>query len=155
MSERREFTLSSKGMSSPLFNVLWLLVAFYVLWRIGQVIMGIVPPWFAFEGFMGIVYVWVFRFRPVKAITVERDGNVIFDRYLGRCEVNAIYIQRVRPFFHVFKDNFVVTHAEGSELLFGDAERIAELVRELSRFNPEIEVTGVPLPPAGVAQHVA
>ena len=108
MKEKREFILSGKWMSSPFVTLLWLLIAFYSVWRIGQVIMGIVPVWFAFEGFMGIVYVWAFRFRPVKAIVVERDGNVIFDRYLGRCEVNAIYIQRVRPFFHVFKDNFVL-----------------------------------------------
>ena len=156
MSNGRLFVFRQKGVFSPTWTFVWILITIYFLWRITQALTGDLPVWLAPVPVLAIVYMWTMRLKPVRAILVENDGNVVFQRHWGRREVNAIYVKRVRPWFNVsWPGNYVLTHAEGWELLFEDRERAAEIVRELLRFNPEIDVRGLPLPPGGAVDHVA
>ena len=156
MRERREFVFSRKGFFSPALTFVWVLITIYFLWRIGQMITGDLPLWLLPVPVLAIAYMWMMRLKPVKAIVVEGDGNVIFVRHWGRCEMNAIYIQRVRPWGYLSRaGSFVLTHAAGWELLIEDRERATEVVHELLRHNPDIEVQGVPPLSEGVPKHTA
>ncbi len=142
MSESRVFIFYSR-MLSPFWAIVWVLITLYLLWRISQAITGILSPWIIPFALVGIAAVWTIVLKSVKAIVVESDGNVIFDRYLSRREVNAIYIKRVRPWHDLPMGSFILRHADGWEIL-PDREQTVEIVQELLRFNPEIEVRGIP-----------
>ncbi len=147
MRERRVFVFRQKGLFSPFLTFVWVLITIYFLWRIGQMIQGDLPLWLLPVPILAMVYMWTLRLKPVRAIVVEGDGNVVFDRHWGRREVNAIYIRRVVPWFGMPRTgSYILRHADGYELLFEDRERAVEVVHELLRHNPEIEVRGVPLP---------
>ncbi len=124
------------------------LLTVYYLWRLYQLTTGILEPkWLALVPIAATYYIWYMRLTPVKAISVAGDGNLVFTRYLGRREVHAVYVTRVRPWLNMSKKYFVLTHADGFELLFEDPEQVAEFVQELVRLNPDVEVRGVPLLP--------
>ncbi len=145
----REFRFRRRGVFSPAWTAVWVLITVYLLWRIYQVLTGVLPWWLVFVPIAALIYMWILRFAPVKSVTLARDGSVIFDRHVGRCETHAIYVQRVRPWGSGWSGKyFVLRHADGLELLFEDPERTAEVVRELKRLNPDLEVRGVPPVPA-------
>lgn len=155
MSAKRVFVFRQKGLFSPFWTFVWILITIYFLWRIGQMIAGVLPWWLIPVPILGIVYMWTMRLKAVWAVTVEKDGNVIFQRHWGRREVNAIYIKHVRRWFELIPSGFLLRHADGYELMFEDREQTVAVVRELLKHNPEIEVRGVPLPPTGAAKHAA
>lgn len=130
-------------MLSAFWTIVWVLITLYLLWRSSQAITGISPLWIIFVALVGIAGVWTIVLKSVQAIVVESDGNVIFDRYLSRRELNAIYIKRVRPWYDLPTGSFILRHADGWELLPGREETV-EVVQELLRFNPEIELRGIP-----------
>ena len=142
MSDRRVFVFPSR-MLSPFWTIVWVLITLYLFWRIRQAITGTLPPWIALVALVGIVAVWTIVLKSVQAIVVESDGNVIFRRYLSLREVNAIYIKRVRPWYDLPIGGFVLRHADGWELL-PDREQAVEVVQELLKLNPEIQVRGMP-----------
>ncbi len=150
MSDVREFRLRRVGTFSNFGTAMCGLFTVYFLWRIYQLITGILsePLWLVFVLIAAIFYMWYMRLAAVKAITVARDGSIVFSRYLGRREVHAIYVKRVRPWLNSSRRNFVLTHAHGFELLFEDPERVAEFVQELVRLNPDVEVRGAPPAPS-------
>ncbi|MCP3956898.1 MAG: hypothetical protein GY719_03500 [bacterium] len=147
MDRRREFVFLRQGLLWSLVTFfLWVPITIYFLWRIGQILTGAFPLWLVPVPVLGIAIMWIPWLKAVETIVVERDGNVVFDRALGRREVNAIYIERIHPWLDLPLGGFVVRHADGWELLPGDRGLIAELAHELLRLNPEIEVRGVPVP---------
>ncbi len=149
MSEdAREYAFRRRGIFSPSWTAIWALITLYLLWRIYQVLSGALPWWLVFTPIAVLIYMWIMRLAPVKSVTLARDGSVVFDRHVGRSETHAIYVKRVRPWGRGWSGTyFVLRHADGLELLFEDPERTAEVVWELKRLNPELEVRGVPLPP--------
>ncbi len=150
LTNARELRFRRAGMFTPLWTAMWALCTVYFLWRLYQMITGVLPWWLAFVPIVAIYYLWYMRLAAVKAVTVARDGSIVFDRYWGRREVHAIYVTRVFPWLGVSGKYFVLRHADGVELLFEDPEQTARVVQELKRLNPEIEVRGVPLLPGGV-----
>ena len=156
MSERRRFVFRQKsrlGIFSPFWTFWCVAFTIYFLWRLGQMIAGSHPWWLTPVPLLAILYMWTMRLKPVRAVVVEGDGNVVFERYWGRREVDAIYIHHVRRWLDLFPSGYVLRHAEGYELLFEDREQTAEVVSELLRHNPNIEVRGLELPPRKVASH--
>ncbi len=143
--EVREFPFRRRGIFNPFWTAIWGLITIYLLWRIYQVLTGALPWWLVFVPIAGLIYVWIVRLAPVKSVTLARDGGVVFDRHVGRSETHAIYVKRVRPWGHGWSGKyFVLRHTQGLELLFEDPERTAEVVWELKRLNPDLEVRGVP-----------
>lgn len=142
VSESRVFIFRSR-MLSPFWTIVWVSITLYLLWRSSQAITGISPLWIILVALVGIVAVWTIVLKSVQAIVVESDGNVIFERYLSRREVNAIDIKRVRPWHDLPMGSFILRHGDGWELLPG-RETTVEVVQELLKLNPAIEVRGAP-----------
>ncbi len=143
----REFRFQRGRISFGLGTFISVLCTVYFLWRIYQAIVGIQPRWAIPVAVLVIVYIWTVRLWPVVSMTVAADGRVSFQRGLGRREVEALDIEAVRPWLNLSRENFVLRHARGFELLVGDSVQTARVVRELLRLNPELTVRGVPLAP--------
>ena len=56
MSDGRLFVFRQKGMFSPLFIFVWILLTIYFLWRISQAITGDLPVWLAPVPVLAIVH---------------------------------------------------------------------------------------------------
>ncbi len=144
MSEPRRFSFLHGFIFKGYATAIWILLTFYFLWRIAQVIAGQVPTWVAFVAAAALVYIWYMRLAAVRTLVVERDGRVVFTRGLGRREVMASDVESIRPLFRVSRRNFVLRHAGGWELLFDDPSLVGEVARELVRWNPALKVRGGP-----------
>ncbi len=145
-----EFKFRRGGLFGVWFTALFVLCTLYFLWRITQAISGQLPWWVAFVAGAGIAYIWYVRLAPVRIITLEPDGSIVFIRGLGRREIQSNELKRVRPWLLVSRSNFVLRHARGWELLFQDPVQVATVVRELKALNPALDVAGVPPLPEGV-----
>ncbi len=140
IDDTREFSFRPRGIFSGFGTALWVLITVYFFWRIYQMITGVLPLWLIPVPILATIHMWYMRLAAVKAITVTRDGHIVFTRHVGRREVHAIYVARVQPWLGVSRRNFVLRHADGFELLFEDPERVADFVQELMRVNPDVEV---------------
>jgi len=112
------------------------LITLYFLWRIVQVIAGIMPVWVAIVSIIGILYAWYRILSPVRAIKITNDRKVIFIRGLGKREVQANDIQRISPWLNRSKTDFVLKHRHGREFLFEDPATVAKFAQALRKMKP-------------------
>lgn len=109
---------------------------------------GLEPGWLAVPPML--FYLWYMSLTPIREALLSDAGEITFVNALRKRTVRISEIVQIRPMFNLGSGNFVLTHGQGSEYLFGDPSAVATLVRDLRALGASFAARGVPEPPGTV-----
>ncbi len=127
--------------------ILGLCALFVVVFPVVQWMRGEAVLWGILFALGPLLYIGYFLQATVHRVCLFTDGTVTFQRGFGTRDVPVDAIRRIRPWFWLSRNNFVIEFSGGSEFLFGDPSTVYFLARKLATLNPELKIVGVPKPP--------
>ena len=151
--DRRDYPLGIEAEFSSIlypisFGLLLLFVIGFPLWQLAR---GEAVFWEILYALGPLAVFGYFFLRAADKVSLFADGTVRFHYRFGSRVVSLGEIERIRPYFWLAKNDFVLVHSRGRELLFGDPVTVSYLVRELAARNSGIHLVRVPNPPGGRA----
>ena len=86
---------------------------------------------------------WYMHLKPSRSVELTDAGELTFITGFGRRTIAAGDVRSVRPFINLSREQFVLHHARGYELLFDHPEEASRLIADIVALNPDVQVRRV------------
>lgn len=91
-----------------------------------------------------LAFFWYMHLKPSRSAELTAAGELTFITGFGRRTIAVRDVRSVRPFVNLSRNDFVLHHTRGYELLFENLDATARLIADVLALNPDVKVRGVP-----------